>query len=134
MQAYQSTNAHASVMDASPHKLIALILNRVLERISRAKLAVEQGDAAARGQAISKSIEAVASLQSWLDMEKGGEVADNLNGLYDYIVRRLLEANTTNDLSALERWRGCWLKLSWAGTALLRVLLANGSCYEHPRY
>ena len=119
MQAYQSTNAHASVMDASPHKLIALILNRVLERISRAKLAVEQGDAAARGQAISKSIEAVASLPSWLAMEKGGEVADNLNGLYDYIVRRLLEANTTNDLSALEEVAGLLveIKSGWDGIA-----------------
>ena len=103
MQAYQSTNAHASVMDASPHKLIALILNRVLERISRAKLAVEQGDAAARGQAISKSIEAVASLQSWLDMEKGGDVADNAQWpVRLHAVRRLLEANASNDLEALE--------------------------------
>ena len=102
MQAYQSTNAHASVMDASPHKLIALILNLVLERISRAKLAVEQGDAAARGQAISKSIEAVASLQSWIDMEKGGDVAETLDGIYDYAVRRLLEANASNNLEALE--------------------------------
>ena len=102
MQAYQNTNAHASVMDASPHKLVALILNRVLERISRAKLAIEQGDTAARGLAISKSIEAVASLQSWLDMEKGGDVAETLDGLYDYAVRRLLEANASNNLEALE--------------------------------
>lgn len=119
MQAYQSTNAHASVMDASPHKLIALIMNRVLERISRAKLAVEQDDAAARGEAISKSIEAVASLQSWLDMEKGGEVAENLNNLYDYMVRRLLEANTANDLAALEEVAGLLgeIKSGWDGIA-----------------
>lgn len=119
MQAYQSTNAHASVMDASPHKLIALIMNRVLERISRAKLAVEQGDAAARGEAISKSIEAVASLQSWLDMEKGGEIAENLNNLYDYMVRRLLEANTNDDLAALEEVAGLLgeVKSGWDGIA-----------------
>ena len=119
MQAYQNTNAHASVMDASPHKLIALILNRVLERISRAKLAVEQGDAAARGQAISKSIEAVASLQSLLDMEKGGDVAETLDGLYDYAVRRLLEANASNNLEALEEVSDLLgeIKSGWDGIA-----------------
>ncbi len=119
MQAYQTTNAHASVMDASPHKLIALIMNRVLERISRAKLAIEQGDHAARGEAISKSIEAVASLQSWLDMEKGGEIAGNLDSLYDYMVRRLLEANTGNDQAALDEVAGLLgeIKAGWDGIA-----------------
>ena len=119
MRAYQTTNAHASVMDASPHKLIALIMNRVLERISRAKLAIEQGDHAARGEAISKSIEAVASLQSWLDMEKGGEIAGNLNNLYDYMVRRLLEANTENDQVALDEVAGLLgeIKAGWDGIA-----------------
>ena len=119
MRAYQTTNAHASVMDASPHKLIALIMNRVLERISRAKLAIEQGDHAARGEAISKSIEAVASLQSWLDMEKGGEIAGNLNNLYDYMVRRLLEANTENDQAALDEVAGLLgeIKAGWDGIA-----------------
>jgi len=119
MRAYQTTNAHASVMDASPHKLIALIMNRVLERISRAKLAIEQGDHAARGEAISKSIEAVASLQSWLDMEKGGEIAGNLDSLYDYMVRRLLEANTENDQAALDEVAGLLgeIKAGWDGIA-----------------
>ena len=119
MRAYQTTNAHASVMDASPHKLIALIMSRVLERISRAKLAIEQGDHAARGEAISKSIEAVASLQSWLDMEKGGEIAGNLNNLYDYMVRRLLEANTENDQVALDEVAGLLgeIKAGWDGIA-----------------
>ena len=119
MQAYQSTNAHASVMDASPHKLIALVLNRVMERISRAKLAVEQGDAAARGQAISKSIEALASLQSWLDMDKGGEVAEKLDALYDYAVRRLLEANTKDDLTLLEEVSDLLIEIKsgWDGIA-----------------
>jgi flagellar protein FliS len=91
----------------------------VLERISRAKLAVEQGDAAARGQAISKSIEAVASLQSWLDMEKGGDVAETLDGLYDYAVRRLLEANASNNLEALEEVSDLLgeIKSGWDGIA-----------------
>ena len=61
----------------------------------------------------------MASLQSWLDMEKGGEIAGNLNNLYDYMVRRLLEANTENDQAALDEVAGLLgeIKAGWDGIA-----------------
>lgn len=90
---YARVNTVSAVEDASPHRLIQLLLDGALERITVARRALESGQVAARGTAIGKTVDIVSALRSSLNFEAGGEVAANLEALYDYVERRLLQAN-----------------------------------------
>lgn len=93
---YQSINNQSAVMDADPHRLIQLLMEAGLARITSAKAAIERASIEERNQAINKAIAIISGLQESLDM-KAGEVAENLDRLYEYMVFRLFEANRLND-------------------------------------
>ena len=90
---YQQINTGAAVESASPHRLIQMLMQGCLQRIAEAKGALVRSDVPARGLAISKAINIVAGLQSSLNREVGGDLSAKLDSLYDYMQRRLLEAN-----------------------------------------
>lgn len=102
LQAYQRVNTQTSITDADPHKLIQLLYNGALERINMAKARMQAKDYAGKGQLISKAIEIIGGLRSFLDFEKGGELALRLEALYDYMERTLLEASAQNDMAKLD--------------------------------
>ena len=95
--AYKANKTTTAMEDASPHKLIATLLDGALERIASASGAMNRGELAASGEAIGKAISIVDSLRVSLDHEQGQDLAESLSALYDYMTRRLLEANATKD-------------------------------------
>jgi len=102
LQAYQRVNTQTSITDADPHKLIQLLYNGALERINMAKARMQAKDYEGKGKLIGKAMEIIGGLRSFLDFEKGGELAARLEGLYDYMERTLFEANAKNDLAKLD--------------------------------
>ncbi|EKN3978970.1 flagellar export chaperone FliS [Yersinia enterocolitica] len=102
-QAYQKVGLESGVMNASPHQLIMMLFDGAQSALIRAKILINQGETAAKGAALSKAINIINNgLSAGLDMEKGGELADNLSALYDYMSRRLLHANLHNDEQAID--------------------------------
>lgn len=99
---YKSTQTSTSLDDASPHRLVTMMLDGALEKIAAAVGAMERGEPALTGESISKAISIVDNLRVALDHETGGTIAGNLSDLYDYILRRLLEANVMSDVSLLK--------------------------------
>ena len=99
--AYKANKTTTAMEDASPHKLIAMLLDGALERIASASGAMNRGELAASGEAIGKAISIVDSLRVSLDHEQGQSLAESLSALYDYMTRRLLEANATKDADML---------------------------------
>ena len=95
--AYLSTRATSSVHDASPHKLIALLLDACHENLAIAKGAIERKEVKKKADAIKKAIDIVVRLQASLDFEKGGQVATRLDDLYTFCTNRLAMANVMND-------------------------------------
>lgn len=93
--AYRALKNQKALDDASPHRLIELMLSGALERVASASGAMERNETAETGESIGKAISIVDSLRVSLDVEKGGEIAKNLGQLYDYITRRLLEASVS---------------------------------------
>jgi flagellar secretion chaperone FliS len=92
--AYASVGVTTGVMGASPHKLIALLYEGARRAVAQARMHLQMGNVGPRGEAIGKAINIVESgLQSSLNMNVGGDIAQRLNALYGYITRRLLEAN-----------------------------------------
>ncbi|GKW50921.1 flagellar protein FliS [Halomonas sp. NCCP-2165] len=101
--AYARVGVESGVMAASPHQLIVMLFDGAQAAIRAARLHIQQGNTAGKGQSISKALDIVNNgLAAALDEEKGGEIATRLAGLYDYIARRLLQANLRNDTDALD--------------------------------
>lgn len=106
-QAYAQIGVESAVMSASPHQLIVLLFDGALSALVRARLFMQQGELAAKGEALSKAINIIDNgLKAGLDNEKGGEIAENLSSLYDYMIRRLMQANLRNDVAAIEEVEG----------------------------
>ncbi len=99
---YRKVQSQSAVNDASPHMLIAMLFRSALDNIAVARGAIERGETALKGEKIGRAIDIVDNLRSSLDMSVGGEVAQNLKDLYDYMEGRLLSANLDDSAPALE--------------------------------
>ena len=99
---YRQSGALAEAQVADPHRLIQMLFEGALERIAVAKGAVQQGNVGLKGEKIGKAIDIVESLRALLDHDKNPELAGRLDALYEYMSRRLLEANAQNDPAALD--------------------------------
>nr|WP_318381224.1 flagellar export chaperone FliS [uncultured Enterobacter sp.] len=103
IQAYAQVGVESAVLSASPHQLVVLLFDGALSAMKKAAILMEQGDIPGKGKALSHAINLITNgLRAGLNHDVGGELAGNLDGLYDYMTRRLLQANLHNDLSAIE--------------------------------
>jgi flagellar protein FliS len=99
--AYATVGLETAVASAAPHRLIQLLLEGTLLAIAQARQAIDAGDIAEKGRAISKAIQIIdEGLKTSLD-DHGGELSVQLHGLYDYMSRRLLFASLRNNTEAL---------------------------------
>ena len=110
---------HAAVESASPHRLIQMLLNGALAKLSAAKGHLARGDLAAKGEQVGTAISIISALQASLDHAAGGEIAANLDQLYDYMARRLIEGNRTNDPQVFDEVHRLLgeIKAGWDGIA-----------------
>lgn len=99
---YQRINQESGVESASPHRLIQMLMNGALERLIQARAAMEHGDVARKGELLGKATSILSGLQASLVREQEPDLVDNLDSLYDYMQRRLLEANVHNDVSKVD--------------------------------
>ena len=107
ISAYQKVGIDAAIEVADPHRLILLLFAGAQAAVGNARAAMQDKRTAAKGEAISKAIDIIGNgLKVSLDLEKGGEIAERLDALYDYLILRLLRANLNNDLRALEEVAG----------------------------
>src|SRR5690606_26467639 len=117
MKQYQSVNTNAQLVDASPHRLIQMLMEGGLTRLAQARGAIERGDVALKGTLIGKAVDIVGGLREALNQEAGGEIAANLDNLYAYMTSRLLEANLKNDSAIIDEVAGLLreVKAGWDG-------------------
>lgn len=118
-QHYSSLKTQTNIVDASPHRLIQMLFEGALERIAQAKGALLQNQISRKGELIGKAINIVGGLQGSLNDKEGGQLAANLNELYDYIIRRLSRANYENDPEILDECGRLLgeLKMGWDAIA-----------------
>ena len=100
--AYKNVGVENGVSSADPHRLTLMLFEGALVSTNAARIHLENGDVPLKGSAISKAIEIISNgLKVSLDFDVGGELAQRLASLYDYMCTRLLHANIRNDLAAL---------------------------------
>lgn len=102
LRQYQTVNTRVQVDDASPHRLIQMLMEGALSRLLQARGAMERGQVEQKGPLISKTIAIIGGLREGLDLQQGGELAENLAGLYDYMSTRLFQANVANDVAMID--------------------------------
>ncbi|MDP2904304.1 MAG: flagellar export chaperone FliS [Methylovulum sp.] len=111
MKQYQQISIQSGIMDASPHRLVQMLMEGFLERIAIAKGNILRKEIAKKGENISRAITIVNGLQASLNKEAGGEIAENLSNLYDYMSLRLVIANSSNDETVLDEIAGLMLEI-----------------------
>lgn len=113
--AYQMIRSHGSVESADPHGLVTLLMDGALERLVKARAHMQRDEVAAKGELIGRCIEILGGLRDSLDPKVKTPLVGQLDGLYDYMSRRLLQANLHNDVAALDEVSGLLQKLrdSW---------------------
>lgn len=101
--AYAKVGIETSVMSASPHQLIVMLFDGAKMAIRTARLHMSNGNITEKGKAISRALDIITQgLMAGLDREKGGQIAENLAMLYEYIGNLLLQASLHNDTGKLD--------------------------------
>jgi len=101
LRQYQRNGTELQVQQASPHRLIQMLMEGGLSRLAEARGALVRGDMAQKGEALGKAIAIISGLREGLNLKAGGKLAANLASLYDYMTRRLLKA-AREDAQSLE--------------------------------
>lgn len=101
LRQYQKVGAQAQTSEASPHRLVQMLMEGGLDRIAQAEGALERKDIPNRGILISKAIGIIGGLREGLDLENSLEAVGELDNLYAYMMKRLAEANQKADPAIL---------------------------------
>lgn len=131
INAYRKGNVKQSVATADPHQLTLMLMQGALDNIAYAKGAMERKEYETKGQKISRATAILINLRDTLDLEVGGEFAENMYALYDYMVERLTQGHTQNKTDLLDEVIGLLLPIKDAWSKIPEE--AKQEAYETQR-
>ncbi|MDH0300312.1 MULTISPECIES: flagellar export chaperone FliS [unclassified Pseudomonas] len=104
LRQYQKVNSHAQISEATPHRLVQMLMEGGLDRMAQAKGALARGDIAEKGLMLGKAIDIIIGLNDGLDAQKSEDPAyiEQLSSLYAYMTNRLMQANIDNDPAIID--------------------------------
>ena len=117
--AYEQVGIKTEIDDASPHRIIQLMMERALVKIGIARSQMNDGNVAEKGANISDAISIINGLQASLNHKADERMSENFDALYAYMMKRLLEANLRDDESILEEVAGLLRELKEAWDAIV---------------
>lgn len=106
IESYGQVKVSTGATQSNNVELIQMLFDGLIESLAITKGHIQRNNIAEKSKAIARASRIVLGLQGALDFEKGGDLATNLNELYNYVTRRLLHVNARNDLKALEEIHG----------------------------
>ena len=99
---YRQTDIYGGVESASPHRLIEMLLDGLIKNLAHAKIGINCADAMQKCISIDKALNILDALRGGLNFESGGDLARNLDDLYDYLQRTLVTANLDSSVAKIE--------------------------------
>ena len=113
-----NTYREQQILTASPARLVAMLYEKAIICLRQAIKAIEVGDIKARWAANGRAVEIIEHLSMTLDTDKGGEFAADLERLYPFMIRHLINVDVRNDpqpalevIALLEPLHDAWRKL-----------------------
>jgi len=125
LKQYNKINLQTSIESASPHRLIQMLMDGALARLAQAKGHMKANSIAQKGEDISMAISIIGGLRDSLDHDKGGEVANNLDSLYEYMTYRLMESNLKNEVSMIDEVYDLLIEIKSAWDAIANQSVAG---------
>jgi flagellar protein FliS len=123
LSSYQSVNNYSALNEATPHKVTQVMLEALEARIAEADGHIQRGEIQDKGVKIGKALALVEGLVMSLDPDRGGEIAANLQRLYEYVSHILLRANLesrseylTEAAALVREIRSGWESIAQAST------------------
>lgn len=118
-QQYHRVGIQHDIESASPHRLIQLMMEHVVTKIALAKSHMLDERVAQKGRLIGDAINIINGLQASLNHDIDKKLSSNFDALYDYMTRRLIEANLRNEPESLDEVAGLMIELksAWAAIA-----------------
>jgi len=118
LAAYRSTAVHSGVDGADPHRLVVMLMDGALERIAAASGMMKHGGGVEKAQLLHRAVAIIDELRNSLNFKAGGELATNLDSLYEYMCQRIMQANASNKPEWLDEVsrlltdiRSAWLQI-----------------------
>lgn len=102
IKGYRGPGLNEVVASATPHRLIQMLMEGALDRVASARGHMQRGETAGKGAQISWAISIIDGLRVSLDKSVGGDIAQNLDDLYNYMMLKLTEANLKNEPALLD--------------------------------
>lgn len=135
LKEYAKVNVQSGIENASPHRLIQMLIDGALAKLSQAKGHIKNNDIEKKGNELSMAISIIGGLRDSLDHDKGGSIANNLEDLYEYMTYRIMEANLKNDLQIIDEVHGLLMEIksAWDQLALKpETQTSKNSQFEKP--
>ncbi|MHB1397784.1 MAG: flagellar export chaperone FliS [Trichloromonadaceae bacterium] len=101
MNPYTNQYQSNQVATASREQILIMLYDGAIRFVRQAGFAIEDRNWVKKREGINKAIAIVSEFRATLDHQIGGEIAANLDALYEYMLRELVKANAQNDLKAL---------------------------------
>ena len=120
LEAYSNSEKKAVIEAEDSHAMVLLLFDELIKtaRIFSENINTETGDLNLRSEKMSKALTIIYALQSSLDFERGGEIAENLYRLYEYTREQILIDNKSGEaigilvaISSLEDIREAWVEI-----------------------
>lgn len=118
LQIYRQQQVQHEVEQASPVRLVVMLYDKAMSLLRQAVLHIDRNNVKAKGEALNRVVEIIGELQAVLNGEEGGVVAQNLDAMYEFMLRSVTLANLNNDpqpldgvLMVLEELRKGWQEL-----------------------
>ena len=102
LQAYKKVSVDSQLTAASPHKIVQMLMAGAIERLIQGKAAMQAGNIPVKGERLGKALNIIISLRSCLSMSDGGDIAKNLDQLYEFMIMQISEANHKNDSQPID--------------------------------
>ncbi|WP_114786890.1 flagellar export chaperone FliS [Vibrio tetraodonis] len=98
---YQQVDLDAQAAAANPHQLVVMLIDGLLNEVERVRGHITSGRLAEKGAGINKCMNILVGLDSALDSDNGGEIAQSLHQLYDFCQIELYHASVDNNIDKL---------------------------------
>lgn len=115
---YKKVDVTTGIEGASPHRLILMLMDGALGRMNQARIHVVNNNISERGELLSATISIIGGLRDSLDHDAGGEIAANLDSLYEYMTHCLMDVNLNNGIAKLDevislltQIRSAWIEI-----------------------